>query len=263
MVNHFDKIDQYRRSHDRLPDVDDVLGGDDDAHPHPHRGDDWHDHGSGDWGDRSDHDGGDGRLHAEWLLQALLLGMVGALLGLLTVVFIGIFRNVGARLRARLDARWGRRVATVALPVIGGLMYGLIAVALPLTLGDGMAQLRCVVKNANGPNRLVFAGGGGGGGGGDAKDSGTFSLAHLCLTMLGKMVAMSASLGLGFVGGQVRHSITIKNLHLLMSGACMLHLIKTHFTFPQLRTCLRSSLQSSLVRWAVWLSTWCSPPYRS
>ena len=79
-------------------------------------------------------------------------------------------------------------------PLCPAQIYGSIAVALPLTLGDGMDQMRCVVMNANGSNRPAL---------GHDEDAATYGLTHLCLTMFGKMVAMAASLGLGFVGGQV------------------------------------------------------------
>ena len=61
-----------------------------------------------------------------------------------------------------------------------------------------MDQMRCVIKNTDGPNRLAFGGG--------EDTAAYYGLTHLCLTMVGKMVAMAASLGLGFVGGQVRVS---------------------------------------------------------
>ena len=45
--------------------------------------------------------------------------------------------------------------------------------------------MRCVIKNADGPQRLVFATDDNG----DADSSSTYGLAHLSLTIVGKMVA--------------------------------------------------------------------------
>ena len=72
----------------------------------------------------------------------------------------------------------------------------------PLSL---LAQMRCVIKNADGPQRLVFATDDNG----DADSSSTYGLTHLSLTIVGKMVAMAVSLGTGFVGGQVPSIVDI------------------------------------------------------
>jgi H+/Cl- antiporter ClcA len=63
---------------------------------------------------------------------------------------------------------------------VGGALVGLIAVALPLTVGSGNSQLTAVIDN-----------------------SATIGVGLLLATLVGKMVAMSLSLSAGFIGGNV------------------------------------------------------------
>ena len=54
---------------------------------------------------------------------------------------MGIFRTVNQR----MELRMGKTKATLIMPMVGGLLIGLIGVAFPLTFGDGSLQLRYVV----------------------------------------------------------------------------------------------------------------------
>lgn len=63
---------------------------------------------------------------------------------------------------------------------VGGAVVGLIAVALPLTLGAGNSQLSTVIT-----------------------DSATLGVGLLIVVLIGKMVALAISLSVGFIGGNV------------------------------------------------------------
>lgn len=117
-----------------------------------------------------------------WLAEAALIGVIGGLLGLLTLVLMGVFRQLGAQLLLRLGPRRG----TLLLPAIGGLVIGLLGVAFPLTFGDGSLQLHAIVQSLTG-------------------DGGSQPLPrnYLVATMFAKMLTLSVSLGFGFVGGQI------------------------------------------------------------
>ena len=76
--------------------------------------------------------------YEDWqLLAAIPLGLVAGALGLITAVAIGVM----AKLMAPL-ARF-----TVLRPVIGGIAFGLVGVALPLTLFTGTDQLTTVIHD--------------------------------------------------------------------------------------------------------------------
>lgn len=103
------------------------------------------------------------------MLTAVALGMFAAIV---MMVFAGVV----------LAIRWTARLVPNAYirGVVGGACVGLIAVALPLTLGAGQAQLETVVDNAA-----------------------ELGAGLLVAVLVGKMVAMALSLGAGFVGGNV------------------------------------------------------------
>ena len=123
------------------------------------------------------------------------LGVVGGVVGLVGVVFLGLFRKLGDAVRTKLDALGARcrlrfKLGLLLAPVVGGVLYGLLAVAFPLTLGDGNAQLKVVI--AQGKHLGVGA---------------------LVATAVGKMLALGVCLGFGFVGGQI--------FPLIFTGACV------------------------------------------
>ena len=132
---------------------------------------------------------------------AVWLGVVGGVTGLVGVVCMGLLRKAGDAVRARLDAlgarcgldrgpRGGVRLGLLLTPVVGGVLYGLLAVAFPLTLGDGNAQLKVVIAQG----RHLGAG-------------------ALVATGVGKMLCLGVCLGFGFVGGQI--------FPLIFAGACV------------------------------------------
>ena len=106
---------------------------------------------------------------------ALVLGLVGALLA----------RTLGALVF--LMKRWAMRIPSpVARTAVGGLALGLIAVALPLTLGSGKAQLPEMIAQADQLGAWL-----------------------LVAVVVGKIVAMAVSLATGFIGGPVMPTLFI------------------------------------------------------
>ena len=76
--------------------------------------------------------------YEDWqLLAAIPLGLVAGALGLITVVAIGLVSKLFAPLAKR----------TVLRAAIGGIAFGLVGVALPLTLFTGTNQLTTVIRD--------------------------------------------------------------------------------------------------------------------
>ena len=76
--------------------------------------------------------------YEDWqLLAAVPLGLVAGALALITAVAIGVMAKLTAPL-----AKY-----TVLRPVIGGIAFGLVGVALPLTLFTGTDQLTTVIRD--------------------------------------------------------------------------------------------------------------------
>lgn len=76
--------------------------------------------------------------YADWqLLAAVPLGLVGAALALITVVAIGGMTKVATRLAHR----------PVLLSTVGGVTFGIVGVALPLTLFTGSSQLDTIISD--------------------------------------------------------------------------------------------------------------------
>jgi len=123
------------------------------------------------------------------MLQGALLGIICGLVGCLGLVIVGVGRAIGDKVWAMLDSvgdRVGLKNATgislglLLTPVVGGALVGLLCVAAPLILSDGGEQLGAVISL------------------GKVLGSGT-----LVVTGLLKLLAVSISLGFGFVGGPV------------------------------------------------------------
>jgi len=71
------------------------------------------------------------------LLAAVPLGLVAAALALITALAIAILTRLTARLRER----------TILCSTIGGIVFGLVGVALPLTLFTGTDQLATIIDD--------------------------------------------------------------------------------------------------------------------
>lgn len=100
---------------------------------------------------------------------AMVLGVLSAIVML---TFVGVV----------LAVRWVCKLVPnrYILGVVGGAVVGLIAVALPLTVGAGQSQLSVVIDNAT-----------------------ALGIGLLVVVLLAKMVAIALSLEAGFMGGNV------------------------------------------------------------
>lgn len=76
--------------------------------------------------------------YRDWqLVAAVPLGLVAGALALLTVLAIGLLTKLTAPLAKR----------TILRPALGGIVFGLVGVALPLTLFTGTSQLTTVIHD--------------------------------------------------------------------------------------------------------------------
>jgi H+/Cl- antiporter ClcA len=113
----------------------------------------------------------------DWqLLAGIPLGLFAAVVAMSLVGFV-----LGA---ARLFSRL--KVPDIAKPVLGGAIFGVVGVALPMTMFSGAGQLKTVVGGA-----------------------GILGLGLLAATLIAKMLTFGVSLGSGFVGGPIFPSLFI------------------------------------------------------
>jgi len=134
---------------------------------------------------------------------AVPIGIVCGVVGFFGVIFIGVGRKLGGSTYGRISTVAGSGVkgevaAMVLTPVIGGGLIGLLAVAFPLTLGDGDSQLGTIATDAIRYNR---------------GDSPIYAWDYLIVLAIAKMATLGLSLGFGFIGGQI--------FPLLFSGVCV------------------------------------------
>jgi len=104
------------------------------------------------------------------LLVGVALGIVAAGLAMGVVLAVAVMTQVFAR----------SRLPRIAKPVIGGIAFGLIGVALPLTMFTGTDQLTTVLADASG-----------------------MGLGLVLALIVGKMLAFAVSQASGFVGGPI------------------------------------------------------------
>jgi H+/Cl- antiporter ClcA len=113
----------------------------------------------------------------DWhLLAGIPLGLFAAVL----VTLLAGFTLGAARLFGRL------KVPDIAKSVLGGVIFGVVGVALPLTMFSGGDQLKTVVSGA-----------------------GPLGLGLLVATLIAKMLTFAVSQGSGFVGGPIFPSLFI------------------------------------------------------
>jgi H+/Cl- antiporter ClcA len=129
--------------------------------------------------------------YEDWqLLAAVPLGLAAGVLALITVVAIGAMR--------KLTAPLGQR--TILRATIGGVIFGLVGVALPLTLFTGTDQLATVIH-----------------------DGPALGLGLLIAVVLAKIVTFALCEATGFIGGPVLVSLFIggtagTTAHVLIPG---------------------------------------------
>jgi len=113
----------------------------------------------------------------DWqLLAGVPLGLFAALVVTLLVGFV----MAATRLFGRLKA------PDIAKSTLGGVVFGIVGVALPLTMFSGSDQLTTVLKGA-----------------------GTLGLGLLAAILIAKMITFAVSQGSGFVGGPIFPSLFI------------------------------------------------------
>jgi H+/Cl- antiporter ClcA len=107
----------------------------------------------------------------DWqLLAAIPLGLLAAVIATMLVASTVVLTRLFTRLP----------IPTIAKPTLGGVVFGLIGVALPLTLFTGSDQLKSVLHDAP-----------------------TLGLGLLVAIVLAKILAFAVSEGSGFVGGPI------------------------------------------------------------
>ena len=107
----------------------------------------------------------------DWqLLAGIPLGLFGAVV----VTLLAGFMMAASRLFGRL------KVPAIAKPVLGGVVFGIVGVALPLTLFTGTDQLKTVLD-----------------------DAGTLGAGLLIVIVIAKMLTFAVSQHSGFVGGPI------------------------------------------------------------
>jgi H+/Cl- antiporter ClcA len=113
----------------------------------------------------------------DWqLLAGIPLGLFAALL----VTLLVAFTMLASRLFGRL------KLPGIAKSTLGGVVFGLVGVALPLTMFSGSDQLKTVLT-----------------------DAGTLGLGLLVAILIAKMLTFAVSQGSGFVGGPIFPSLFI------------------------------------------------------
>ncbi len=107
----------------------------------------------------------------DWqLLAAIPFGLFAALVTILTTGVIMLVSRLLGRLKVR----------AIAKSALGGTLFGIVGVALPLTMFSGADQLRSVLKGA-----------------------GTLGLGLCIAILVAKMLTYAVSQGSGFVGGPI------------------------------------------------------------
>ncbi len=113
----------------------------------------------------------------DWqLLAAIPLGLLAAVVATVIVSSIAALTRLFSRLP----------IPSIAKPTLGGVAFGFIGVALPLTLFTGSDQLKSVLQ-----------------------DAGTLGLGLLVAILFAKILAFALCMGSGFIGGPIFPSLFI------------------------------------------------------
>ena len=146
----------------------------------------------------------------DWqLLAAIPLGVFAALV----VTVLSIFTLGAARLFKRLP------VPDIAKSTLGGIIFGIVGVALPLTMFSGGDQLDTELSHA-----------------------GTLGLGVLAAAFIGKMLTFGVSQGSGFVGGPIFPALFIGG-----TAGVMIHHVIPGVPLGLAFTCMLSAVPGALV----------------
>ncbi len=147
---------------------------------------------------------------ADWqLLAAIPLGLLAAVIA----TAVGASTAGSTRLFTRLPIPSG------AKPPLGGAVFGLIGVALPLSLFTGSDQLESVLQ-----------------------DAGTLGLGLLVAILVAKVLAFAVSVGSGFVGGPIFPALFIGG-----TAGAVVHEIFADVPLGLAVTCLFAAVPGALV----------------
>jgi H+/Cl- antiporter ClcA len=146
----------------------------------------------------------------DWqLLAAIPLGLFAALV----VTLLAGFTLGAARLFGRL------KLPNLAKSVLGGVIFGVVGVALPLTMFYGADQLKTELSHL-----------------------GTLGLGLLVATLIAKMLTFGVSQGSGFVGGPIFPSLFIGG-----TAGVIVHQVIHGIPLGLSFTCLLAAIPGSLV----------------
>ena len=146
----------------------------------------------------------------DWqLLAGVPLGLFAALVVMLLVGFM----IAAARMFGRLKA------PAIAKSTLGGVVFGIVGVALPLTMFSGSNQLTTVLK-----------------------DAGTLGVGLLVAILIAKMLTFAVSEGSGFIGGPIFPSLFIGG-----TAGVIVHQVIPGVPLGLAFTCLLAAVPGALV----------------
>ena len=146
----------------------------------------------------------------DWqLLAAVPLGMFAAVVVTLLVMVIKLAAVLFGRLK----------LPSIAKSTLGGALFGLVGVVLPLTLFTGSDQLKTVLG-----------------------DAGTLGVGLIAALLIGKMLTFGVSLGSGFVGGPIFPALFIGG-----TAGVLVHAVFPGVPLGLAFTCLLAAVPGSLV----------------
>jgi H+/Cl- antiporter ClcA len=140
--------------------------------------------------------------------------LAGVLLGLFSAVVVTVLAFVTA-----LAARVFARVPDVARSTLGGVVFGVVGVALPLTLFTGSAQLSTVLD-----------------------DAGTLGVGLLAAVVLAKVLTFAVSQASGFIGGPIFPALFIGG-----SAGVLVHEVLGSVPLGLAFTCVFAAVPGALV----------------
>ena len=146
----------------------------------------------------------------DWqLLAAVPLGLFAAVV----TTLLGTFVKLSAMLFDRL------KLPGVVKSTLGGVIFGLVGVALPLTLFTGSDQLKTVVT-----------------------DAGTLGLGLLVALLIGKMLTFGVSQASGFIGGPIFPALFIGG-----TAGVLVHQVFPGLPLGLTFTCMLAAVPGSLI----------------
>jgi H+/Cl- antiporter ClcA len=149
------------------------------------------------------------QFHGWQLLAGIPLGLFAAVV----VTLLSGFVLGAARLFSRLE------IPDIAKSVLGGVIFGVVGVALPLTMFSGGVQLKGVLSGV-----------------------GTLGLGLLVATLIAKMLTFGVSQGSGFVGGPIFPSLFIGG-----TAGVIVHQVIPGVPLGLAFTCLLAAIPGALV----------------